>query len=267
MKISAKKIPVVILCGGKGTRMGALSELLPKPMQKIGNYPMIWHIMKLYHRFQFEHFVLALGYKGWEIKNYFLNYQAIHLDLTLDLATSKTTFHKKKRLEPWKISMIDTGEDSLTATRIRLLKSHVEATKAPIFCVTYGDGIGNVNLSDLISFHHSHGKIATVTGVHPPSRFGELTLDGTTVVEFNEKPQAEGSYINGGFFVFDAKKIWDYLPVDSDVPLEKLPLQHLAKDLQLMMFRHDGFWQPMDTPREHQLLNELWNSGSCPWDL
>jgi glucose-1-phosphate cytidylyltransferase len=257
---------VAILCGGRGTRIREVSELLPKPMVPIGDRPILWHIMKIYAAHGINEFILLLGYKGHSIREFFLNFGAYTADVTLDLSggQQKIQVHSTTS-EPWKVTLVDTGENSMTGARLWRARKYLENEED--FCLTYGDGVGNIDVGRLLQFHKSHGKVATVTGVQPPGRFGELKVDGSRVLTFNEKPQASGGHINGGFFVLNRKVFSKYLSDREDLVLEKEPLEGLAKDAQLEMFRHDGFWQPMDTPREFQLLNDLWASHKAPWQV
>lgn len=255
---------VVILCGGQGTRIRDANENLPKPLLPIGGKPVLWHIMKGYAHHGFTDFVLCLGYKGWLIKEFFMNYRAATADITLSLAhPDKTTFHGKQGQEDWTVTLAETGEETQTGGRVAAIKRYVE--NDDLFMLTYGDGVSNVDVGALVAFHKRHGKVATVTAVHPPGRFGEMMMQGGLVREFNEKPQATGGQINGGFFVCDAKRIWSYLGDNPATILEREPLQSLARDGQLVAFEHPGFWQPMDTYREYQLLNQLWATNQAPW--
>ena len=254
----------VILCGGQGTRIRDANELLPKPMLPIGNRPMVWHIMKIYSSHGINDFVLCLGYKGWLIKEFFLNYRAAMADVTVHLGQDRPhDFRVRRGEEKWNVTLVDTGEQTQTGGRVAAVREYLEGSEP--FCLTYGDGVSNVDIGKLVEFHRYHGKIATVTAVRPPSRFGEIRTEGSMVNEFNEKPQAFGGSINGGFFVCDGKRIWDYLGEKPDTLLEKEPMQKLAADGELVAFLHGDFWQPMDTLREYNLLNELWDSGDAPW--
>lgn len=254
----------VILCGGQGTRIRDANELLPKPMLPIGNRPIVWHIMKGYSRHGIDDFILCLGYKGWLIKEFFLNYRPVMTDITVHIGQDlPPDFGPRRWEEKWNVTLSDTGEKTETAGRIVAVRRYLE--NEDVFCVTYGDGVADLDVAKLIAFHRSHGKVATVTAVRPPSRFGEIRMEESTVREFNEKPQAVGGFINGGFFVFDGKRIWDYLGDDPGTILEKIPMQKLAADGQLAGYPHTGFWQPMDTLREYNLLNDLWSTGKAPW--
>ncbi|HVX18983.1 MAG TPA: sugar phosphate nucleotidyltransferase [Acidimicrobiales bacterium] len=261
----ADEIPTIILCGGRGTRISEVNPLLPKPLLTIGERPILWHIMKLYSAHGFHDFVLALGWLGEEIRRFFLHYQALTADFRIDLTRpQELDFLGDGPAEPWTVSCIDTGRDSLTSTRVRVAAAHTG--DGPVF-VTYGDGVGDIDVAALLDHHRRCGRLATVTAVRPPGRFGELILDGDRVVEFAEKPQTSASSISGGFFVFEREAIDRYLTRDDDVMLEREPLNNLVADGELTVYRHDGFWQPMDTPRERDLLNELWLEGRAPWKV
>ena len=253
---------VVILCGGYGTRIRDVSEDIPKPMIPIGSYPMVWHIMKYYSSYNYNDFVLCLGYKKDIIKDFFLNYEAHTKDFTVSLGDKdKIEFHTDHDESSWNVTLADTGLESMTGARIAKIKKYVGGED---FMLTYGDGVGDIDIDALVDFHKSHGKILTVTGVRPPGRFGELMSDSGQVVEFNEKPQATGGRISGGYFVVSSK-IFDYLNNDNSLVFEKEPMMNLVKDGELMMYEHDGFWQPMDTSREYSLLNSMLDSGNAPW--
>ncbi len=251
----------IILAGGFGTRLSELTDGIPKPMVEIGGKPILWHIMNLYSAHSCNDFIIALGYKAEIVKEYFLNFFSINSDLSIDLTNGNTVIHERKILD-WKLDLIDTGIGTMTGGRIKRLRKWVgEKT----FMVTYGDGLSNVDISKLIAFHKKHKKLATVTAVHPPARFGGLVLDGDQVVEFSEKNQSNEGWINGGFFVLEPE-IFNYIAGDSTT-WEKEPLEQLAKEGQLMAFSHEGFWQPMDTLREYKLLESLWQSGQAPWKI
>ncbi len=250
---------VVILAGGFGTRFSEETELRPKPMIEIGGKPILWHIMKIYSEHGINEFIVCLGYKGYVIKEYFQNY-ALHMsDVSFDLKENTTTVHSA-RAEPWKITLIETGLNSMTGGRIKRVADHIGDED---FCMTYGDGVADIDISGLIKFHKAHGRDATVTAVSPPGRFGALDLDGDTVKGFQEKPVGDGGLINGGFFVL-SPKVLDRIDGD-DVVWEKGPLTGLAADNQLRAFVHRGFWQPMDTLREHRYLDGLLETGKAPW--
>jgi glucose-1-phosphate cytidylyltransferase len=251
---------VVLLCGGLGTRMREETEYRPKPMVEVGGRPLLWHIMKMYAAHGLTDFVCCLGYRGSTIKQYFLDYHALRSDLTVSLATGDVEYATRD-VEDWTVSLVDTGEHSMTGARVKRVERHLG--DADVFLCTYGDGLANVDVPALIDFHRSHGKLATVTGVHPPSRFGELVLDGTEVTRFAEKP-AGASLISGGFFVFD-RAVLDRLSPDPSCVLEREPLEGLAADGELEVYRHDGFWQCADTVRDVEHLRALWDGGEAPW--
>jgi glucose-1-phosphate cytidylyltransferase len=253
----------VILCGGKGTRLREETEYRPKPMLPIGNRPILWHIMQRYARYGHRDFVLCLGYKGDLIKEYFRNYRWNTHDVTVSLGRpGAPRFHGAKGAEDWTVSLVDTGLESLTAWRVRSVRPHVGRGA---FFLTYGDGVGNIDLKRLVAFHRKSGAVCTLTAVHPPGRFGDVRLrpDGR-VESFNEKAQTETGYINGGFMVCEPE-LFDYLPDNPAAMLEEGPLRLLASEGKLAAYRHEGFWQPMDTYQEFKLLNRLWDSGRAPW--
>ena len=252
---------VVILSGGLGTRLSEETTLRPKPMIEIGGKPILWHIMSGYAYYGFNEFVVALGYKGEMVKEYFLNYYHHQSDLTINLKTGKATAINRDPKD-WKVHLIDTGDSTMTGGRIYRLRDNL---KDETFMLTYGDGLSDVNIKALLKFHRSHGKIATVTAVRPIARFGEIKIKGDKVVGFKEKPQITEGWINGGFFIFN-KEIFKYLSRDTDV-LEGKPLETLAKDDQLMVFKHEGFWHCMDTVRDKQTLERLWDSGQAAWKV
>ncbi len=254
---------LVILAGGLGTRLSEETELRPKPMVEIGGKPILWHIMKIYSHFGVREFVVCLGYKGYVIKEYFNNYFLHTSDVTIDLATGDLQVHSK-RAEPWKITLVDTGNQTMTGGRLLRVAPYVGKSKS--FMLTYGDGVSNVNIRELVKFHHAHKKMATVTAVPQPGRFGNLKIAKNGQVEsFIEKPLFDGSLINGGFFIFN-RGVFDYLSDDQTV-LEGEPLANLARDKELAAFRHDGFWHPMDTLRDKRYLEDLWSSGQAPWKV
>jgi glucose-1-phosphate cytidylyltransferase len=261
------KMKAAILCGGQGTRIRGVADDLPKPMIPIGNKPVLWHIMRIYSAHHINDFVLCLGYKGSVIKDYFLNYRALAADLTINLGEAESIEFHDAAVEDWRVTLADTGERAQTGARLVRARKYLQ--DSDLFCLTYGDGVADIDICELIRFHKAHGRIATVTGVRPPGRFGVIRADckpGISVVhDFLEKPQTEEGWINGGFFVLD-KRIWDYLSDDEDLIFEREPLQRLAHDGQLVMFEHNGFWQPMDTYREWTMLNDLWHSRKAPWD-
>ena len=254
---------VVILCGGRGTRLQEETEWRPKPLIDVGGRPILWHIMKRYAHYGFTEFVLCLGYKGEQIKQYFLNYQAMQRDLTVRLgAPMRVEYHGNHLEDGWTVTLAETGPAAMTGARIKRIAPYLQ--DEPEFMLTYGDGLADIDLRALAAFHRRHGKMGTVTGVRPPSRFGELLADQERVVEFSEKPQASQAFINGGFFVLN-RRFLDYLSDEDGCILEREPLEAVARDGQLMIYRHEGFWQCMDTPRDLRLLEQLWNSGQAPW--
>ena len=255
---------VVILCGGQGTRIRDVADDIPKPMISIGRFPILWHIMKYYAGFGHRDFILCLGYRGQSIKQFFLNYEAFTSDLTLTLGRSHAVeVHGNHDEDGWRITMADTGLNAMTGARIRRVGQYLEEDED--FLLTYGDGLGDVDLDALLRFHRSHGKAMTVSGVRPPGRFGEMDCDAAgCVMEFNEKPQATAGLISGGFMVC-RRSLLDYLDDREDLVLEQEPMQNLVCDGQLMVYRHDGFWQCMDTYRDYKLLNNLWESDQAPW--
>ena len=255
-------IPVVILAGGKGTRIREASESLPKPMIDVGGKPIMWHIMKTYAAYGHKKFVILLGYKSWTVKEYFLAYREKTSDFTVDLSNAQTEFHGDYGTEEFQVTMAYTGLDTLTGGRLCRAKKYLE--DAPSFMLTYGDGLADIDIAALRNFHHEHGKIGTVTAVHPTSRFGELETDGTTVTDFSEKPNLNTGVVNGGYFMFD-NKFLDYVPDENGDMLESDALQRLTNDGELAMRLHDGFWRGMDTYREYVELNKLWDDGKAPW--
>ena len=254
----------VILCGGMGTRIRDASESLPKPLLPIGGQPILWHIMKGYAHHGFQDFVLCLGYKSWLIKEFFLNYRHMSSDLRVTLgARGGVEVLGPLRDEDWRVTLADTGEATMTGGRLAAIRPYVGDDA--LFMCTYGDGVADIDVAKLVAFHQSHGKVATITAVRPPGRFGELTIDDKRVVEFDEKPQTNGGFINGGFFVFDARRIWDYISPAAATMLEREPMRRRAREGQLAAYAHTGFWQPMDTLREFNMLNDLWATGRDPW--
>ncbi len=252
----------VILCGGMGTRLSEETLVKPKPMVEIGPRPILWHILKIYAHHGFKNFILALGFKGELIKDYFINYHPLTSDVTVDLATGKITY-ANTTAEDWVVQMTDTGRDTLTGGRLHRLEHMLR--KEGTFMLTYGDGVADVNLKALVAFHQQHGRLATVTAVRPPARFGGITCKDDRVVEFKEKPQTEEGWINGGFMVFEPG-VFDYLRGDATV-LEEDPLENLARDGQLMAYKHYGFWHCMDTLRDRNALDDLWRRGRAPWQI
>ena len=252
----------VILAGGLGTRLSEETILKPKPMVEIGDKPLLWHIMKSYSAHGVHDFVICCGYKGYVIKEYFANYFLHTSDVTFDIKNNEMKVHVRNA-EPWRVTLVDTGDETLTGGRLKRVKQYIKDEES--FCFTYGDGVSDVNISELIEFHKSHNKLATLTATQPPGRFGSLDLDGNKINSFQEKPQGDGAWVNGGFFVLSPKVI-DYIEGDS-IMWERKPMEILAKEGQLLAFRHHGFWQPMDTMRDKVLLEELWQSGKAPWKI
>ncbi len=250
----------VILAGGLGTRISEETHLKPKPMVEIGGKPILWHILKLYSSHGIHDFVICCGYKGYLIKEYFANYFLHMSDVTFDMEKNEMQVHQR-HVEPWKVTLVDTGEDTMTGGRLKRVASYVEDEEA--FCFTYGDGLADVNISALVAFHRAHGKKATITAVQPPGRYGALKLKGQSVRGFTEKPRGDGGWINGGFFVL-APSCLNYIESDDD-SWEGRPLRGIAAYGELMAYQHDGFWQPMDTLRDRVQLEELWSSGKAPW--
>jgi glucose-1-phosphate cytidylyltransferase len=253
---------VVILAGGLGTRISEETHLRPKPMIEVGGRPILWHIMKIYAAHGLTDFIVCAGYRGYMIKEYFANYRLHRSDVTVDLSTGAITHHASSA-EPWKVTIIDTGEDTMTGGRVRRVRSYLKPNEP--FCLTYGDGVTDLNIKAEIAFHKSHGKDATVAAVVPPGRYGALAMKGNQVESFTEKPPGDNALINGGFFVLHPRVI-DRIASD-DMPWEAEPLQGLAHDGQLMAFTHPGFWQPMDTLRDKNRLEQLWDSGTAPWKV
>ncbi len=252
---------VVILAGGFGTRLSEETDIKPKPMVEIGGKPILWHIMKIYSTYGFNDFVICLGYKGYVIKEYFANYFLHMSDVTIDLKNNKMEIHNVKA-EPWKVTLVDTGLNTMTGGRIKRVQKYIGNET---FMLTYGDGVGNINIKKLLEFHRKHDKYATLTAVQPSGRFGALDLEESKVKAFKEKPKGDGAWINGGFFVLEPQ-IFDYIEGDETI-WEREPLENLAKDGQLMAYKHTGFWKPMDTLRDKRELESLWQSGNPPWKI
>jgi glucose-1-phosphate cytidylyltransferase len=254
-------VKAVILAGGVGTRISEESVLKPKPMIEIGGRPILWHIMKIYSAHGINEFVICLGYKGYVIKEYFANYFLHSSDVTFDMSRNTMEVHRNAA-EPWRVTLIDTGLNTGTGGRLKRVIEYVDEED---FCFTYGDGVADVDVGSTIDFYRSQGKLAVLTSVRPPSRFGSLAIDGDSVTVFHEKPQAGEGWINGGFFVL-SRKVGDYIVGDETI-WEREPLEQLAFENQLAAFRHDGFWQPMDTLRDKRLLEDLWERGEAPWKV
>ena len=252
----------VLLAGGLGTRISEETALKPKPMIEIGGKPILWHIMKMYSAHGIDDFVICCGYKGYIIKEYFANYFLHTSDVTFDIQNNQMSVHQRNA-EPWRVTLVDTGEETMTGGRLKRVAEHVAGEEA--FCFTYGDGVADIDIGALTRFHRQHGKLATITAVQPPGRYGALALDGAAVRGFAEKPPGDGGWINGGFFVLSPRCI-EMIEADQ-TPWESEPLTRLATEGQLMAFEHSGFWQPMDTLREKNLLEQLWLSGKAPWKM
>lgn len=258
-----RDIPVVIFCGGYGTRIREASESLPKPMIDVGGQPILWHIMKIYGYYGFRRFVLCLGYKGNDVKEYFLNYRRYLSDFTVSLSTADPPqFHSYPSPDDWEVTCIDTGLDTLTGARLSRVRRFLDTST---FCLTYGDGLADLDLGALLETHRAHGRVGTVTAVHPTSRFGELNLEGGAVTDFIEKPMLSRGFVNGGYFMFQ-REFLDYVDDDATM-IEEEPLQKLVADGQLGSYMHTGFWRGMDTYREYVELNRLWDEGAAPWKL
>lgn len=255
---------VVILAGGYGTRISEESHLRPKPMVEIGGRPILWHIMKIYSHYGFNDFIICLGYKGFYIKEYFAHYFLHESDVTFDFTNDNNFITHQNSAEPWKVTLVNTGLDTMTGGRVKRIQKYVQNEP---FMLTYGDGVANVDIAKLASFHKSHGRIASVTSVQPGGRFGALELSPSEeVTGFQEKPKGDGLWINAGFFVFQPE-IFNYIEDDSSTVLEKGPLESLARDGELMAFKHHDFWQPMDTLRDRNHLESLWDTGKAPWKV
>lgn len=252
----------VILAGGLGTRLSEETHLKPKPMVEVGGMPILWHIMKTYAAHGVNEFIICCGYKGYIIKEYFANYFLHMSDVTIDLSKNNMEVHNQ-RSEPWKITLVDTGDNSMTGGRLLRVANYIKDEEA--FCFTYGDGVGDIDISKSIEFHKQHGKLATLTATRAPGRFGSLELQGNVVKSFVEKPLGDGAVINGGYFVL-SPKVLEYIDDDASI-WEKEPLSKLSADGQLMSFEHNGFWQPMDTLRDKQMLETLWGEGKAPWKV
>ena len=257
---------VVILCGGQGTRLREETEYRPKPLVPIGDMPILWHIMKIYSYYGHKDFILCLGYKGDMIKDYFLKFQELSNDFTLNLRSKdeRIIHHSSANLEDWNITFINTGQKSQTGSRVAKIKEYIGNDNE--FLLTYGDGLAKIDINKTLDFHHQHGKIATITGVRPPSRFGEISVKDNLVLSFNEKPSVSEGYINGGFFVFK-KEIFKHLSTDDNCILEREPLETLVKNKELVMLPHNDFWHCMDTYRDSTLLNEMWQQKNSPWKI
>ena len=252
----------VILAGGLGTRISEETTTKPKPMIEIGGMPILWHIMKIYSHYGINEFIICCGYKGYLIKEYFANYFLHQSDVTFNMINNEIKIHQE-RAEPWKVTLVDTGENTMTGGRIKRIKEYLDENED--FCLTYGDGLSNINIKELVNFHKNHGKIATISSVYPPGRFGALEIKDSQVISFIEKPSGDGALINGGYFVLNTSII-DFIEGDATV-WEQGPLNKLANIGELMAFKHNDFWQPMDTLREKNYLEDLWKSNKAPWKL
>jgi len=249
----------VILAGGLGTRISEETHLKPKPMVEIGGKPLLWHVLKIYSAHGINEFIICAGYKGYVIKEYFANYFLHMSDVTFDMSENRMEVHHR-RSDPWRVTIVDTGEATMTGGRLKRVREYLSSDT---FCFTYGDGLSDVNIRQTIDFHRGQGRLATLTGVQPPGRYGALRAEGTKVEGFQEKPAGDGGWINGGFFVLEPGAI-DYIQDDTTI-WERSPMERLAQDGQLSVYKHGGFWQPMDTLREKLLLEDLWSSGKAPW--
>ena len=252
---------VVILAGGLGSRISEETSVRPKPMIEIGGKPILWHIMKSYAAHGINEFIICCGYKGYVIKEYFANYFLHMSDVTFDIQNNKMEVHQNN-VEPWKVTLVNTGENTMTGGRLKRVRQHLGDED---FCFTYGDGVSDINITELLAFHQAQGKLATLTGTQPPGRFGALDLAGASVANFKEKPHGDGAWINGGFFVLSPKVI-DFIEDDNTL-WEREPMEKLAQDGQLSAYLHSGFWQSMDTLRDKNYLEELWQSGKAPWKV
>lgn len=251
----------VILAGGLGTRLSEETGLRPKPMVEVGGKPILWHIMKIYSSYGVNDFIVCLGYKGYIIKEYFANYFLHMSDVTFDMSNNKMEVHQASA-EPWRVTLVDTGENTMTGGRLKRIAPYIENSQED-FCFTYGDGVGNINIGELIKFHKNQKTLATVTAVQPPGRFGSINLEEHRITSFQEKPEGDGGWISGGFFVL-SPQVLDYIDGDDTI-WERGPMERLAQEGQLSAFRHSDFWQPMDTLRDKIHLEELWQSGKAPW--
>jgi len=255
-------VKAVILAGGLGTRISEETDLKPKPMIEIGGKPILWHIMKMYSAYDVHEFIICCGYKGYVIKEYFANYFLHQSDVTFDMSLNSMEVHHK-RAEPWKVTLVDTGEDAMTGGRLKQVSKYIENEDE--FFFTYGDGVSDVDISETLKFHRSHNKLATLTATYPPGRFGALDIKDGQINQFKEKPKGDGALINGGFFVL-SPKVLNYIDDDTTV-WEQYPLNQLAEDGELMAYEHHGFWQPMDTLRDKHLLEKLWKNKKAPWKI
>ncbi|MFC1745262.1 glucose-1-phosphate cytidylyltransferase [Candidatus Riflebacteria bacterium] len=254
---------IVILCGGFGTRLREETEVKPKPMIDIGGMPILWHIMKIYAHFGFKEFIICLGYKGNVIKEFFYNYEMLSNDFTIELGTKNIEIHPRHEEKGWRVTLADTGMNAMTGARVKRVEKYIDGDT---FMLTYGDGVTDLDISQLLKFHKSHGKIGTVTGVCPPSRYGEIIIENDRVHAFCEKPASTNSTISGGYFVFE-RRFFEYLSEENGCILERNPLERLVQEGELQVYSHHGFWQCMDTFRDYAFLKGLWNSDKAPWKL
>ena len=252
---------VVILCGGKGTRLREETSVRPKPMVEIGGYPILWHIMKTYAHYGYRDFILCLGYKGEVIREYFYHYAIRNSNFTLNLSSGSIEFHGEQKIPDWRVTFVDTGEDTMTGGRVKKIEPFIQEDT---FFLTYGDGVTDLDISKSLEFHKSHGLIGTITGVSPPSRYGELLIEDDRVLSFNEKPEKAHDFINGGYFIF-SKNIFKYIDDNDNCVLEQEPLEKIASEGQLKVYQHQGFWQCMDTYRDYKFLEGLWKTKNAPW--
>ncbi len=256
----------VILCGGQGMRIRDVDETLPKPLLPIGGKPILWHIMKMYSQHGINEFILCLGYKGWKIKEYFFNYHLYHQDFTFDISGKEPIqFHANSCNENWTITFAETGLEAMTGARLREVKKYLDDEET--FCVTYGDGVANIDIKEELAFHKKNKLAGTISAVRPLSRFGEISSKGIHVVIFNEKPMHASSWVNGGFFIFSAPLCWKYFDAHANIVLERDVLSTMVKERQLGVYHHEGFWMGMDTIHEYVVLNEMWSSGKAPWKI
>ena len=256
---------VVILCGGKGTRLREYSERLPKSLLLIGGKPLIWHIMRIYAHHGVKDFILSLGYQSWKFKEYFLHFRAMSADVTVSPGKDIVQVHDRVLESDWNVTLADTGEETMTGGRIWRVRKYLESEEE--FCVTYGDGVADINITKLVAFHRQQGTVGTISVVHPMSRYGRVEITGNKAMGFQEKAYNEHEWINGGFMVFNGAKVWDFFRDDPSLVLENDPLPAMVRRHQLSVYKHDGFWMGMDTAHEYALLNDLWKTGAAPWKV
>lgn len=261
-----EKLKIVILCGGQGSRIKDVSEILPKPMLPIGSRPILWHIMKIYAHYGYKDFILCLGYKGWVIKEFFLNYYSKMSNFSMTLGDrSSIVYHNPNGEEDWHVTLVETGDYAETGTRVRSIRKYL--ADCEMFSLTYGDGVADINIATLLKAHKENGLLATITGVHPSGRFGEIELAGNRIVEFNEKPNVSTGLINGGFMVFNREVMDQYFHNEEDVNLERDIIPKIVQDGEVGIYKHTGFWDCMDTPREYNRLNQLWEENKASWKV